>query len=126
MTGPGWTLAAYVMGELGFFTNPDLTDAARLLRESNAPRAVQREAMEILEKYSDDEAWHCPNCDEVGGEPVYLEGRSPSRWGDGDDGYDSFDGCSLCDPRTPRMSAEEAEAEAMFAERALRILGLEP
>lgn len=53
--------------------------------------------------------WMCPHCGESDGQPLYLAGRSPSRWyngEEGDPGEEAFDGCTLCDPRKPGRDAE--------------------
>ena len=46
----------------------------------------------------------CPYCGERGGEPVIYEGRSPSRWYNGEEGDPGDMGgekCTLCDRRQP-------------------------
>lgn len=75
-------------------------------------KELEREFQEACE-----DAWHCPYCGETDGEPLYLEGRSPSRWyngEEGDPGEDGFDGCTLCDPRKRTREQEAAEIAAFY------------
>lgn len=70
-----------------------------------------------LKEMDEETAWSCPNCDESGGQPLYIEGQPMSRWYNGetgDEGCDSFDGCTLCDQARVARNREAEEIAAFY------------